>query len=444
MPESKFQQRIADKHRIVIIGGGFGGLYAAQNLGGKPDVDVLLIDRRNFHLFQPLLYQVATGGLSPGDIASPLRAVLKRYKNVRVLQAEVRKIDPNQQVVFIDDECIYYDSLIVATGAHHHYFGNPQWEDAAPGLKTVEDALEMRRRIFRAFEAAEKEQDPIKQSELMTFVIVGAGPTGVELAGALGELAHSTLKNDFRHLDPEQAKIILIEGGNRILPSYDESLSKKAQQSLERLGVTIQTDTVVTEIENDTVHIKTAKQTGIINSKTILWAAGVQSSSLSNVLTEQTGAESDRIGRILVAPDLSIPDYPNIFVIGDLANFSHQTGEPLPGIAPVAMQQGRYVARLIKKRLRNKSSAAFNYFDKAAWLLSAAMPRSQTSADSSCLAFAWIIWVFVHIMYLVEFDNRVLVLFQWASNYFTRKRGARLITNEKSPKTKKVVVDEFS
>lgn len=445
MPANTFQQRIADEHRVIIIGGGFGGLYAAQNLGSQKNIEVLLIDRRNFHLFQPLLYQVATGGLSPGDIASPLRAVLKRYQNIRVLQAEVRNIDPGQQAVYIDDDCLYYDSLIIATGAHHHYFGNPQWETNAPGLKTIEDALEMRRRIFRAFEAAEKEQDPVKQSHLMTFVIVGAGPTGVELAGALGELAHSTLKHDFRHLDPEQAKIILIEGGNRILPTYEESLSKKAQRSLERLGVTVQTNTFVTNIDDDIVTVKTADHTETIPTKTILWAAGVQSSSLSSVLTEQTGVESDSIGRVLVAPDLSIPDYPDIFVIGDLANFSHQTGKPLPGIAPVAMQQGRYVARLLKKRLRNKPTESFKYFDKGNL---AVIGRNAAIADIGGFRlsgwFAWIIWVFVHIMYLVEFDNRVLVLFQWASNYLTRKRGARLITNEKSSKTEKVAVDEFS
>ena len=433
-----------DTHRVVIIGGGFGGLYAAQNLGGKKNIEVTLIDKRNFHLFQPLLYQVATGGLSPGDIASPLRAVLNKYKNIRVVQGKVTKINPSQQSVFIENEEISYDSLIVATGAHHHYFGNDRWEKYAPGLKTVEDALEMRRRIFRAFEAAECEANPEKQSALMTFVIVGGGPTGVELAGALAELAFSTLKNDFRHLDPKQAKIILLEGGERILPSYTEKLSQKAKQSLQKLGATVRERTFVTNIDENSVTINSENREEKIFAETVLWAAGVKSSRLSTVIAEKTGAEVDRIGRIMVEPNLTVKDYPNLMIIGDLANFSHQTGEPLPGIAPIAMQQGRYAAKLIKNRVRGKKMPDFKYFDKGSL---AVIGRNAAVAHIGAFKlsgwFAWFIWIFVHIAYLVEFDNRVLVLFQWASNYFTRKRGARLITNEQTmAKTEKLIPEK--
>ena len=420
-------------HHVVIIGGGFGGLYAAQQLGKSP-VSVTLIDKRNFHLFQPLLYQVATGGLSPGDIASPLRAVLNRQKNTRVIRGEVVDIDPAQQVVFTADKSIPYDSLIIATGAHHHYFGNDEWEEHAPGLKTIEDALELRRRIFSAFEKAELETDPAKRAALMTFVVVGGGPTGVELAGALAELAHFTLKNDFRKIDPNEARIFLLEGGQQILPSYPKKLSQKACKSLQKLNVVVRTETLVTGIEKDTIFVESGERTDAISASTTLWAAGVKASGLSKIVAEKTGVETDRMGRLVVESDLSIRGFPNILVIGDLANFSHQTGEPLPGVAQVAIQQGRHVAKLIKNRLRQKKTPPFRYFDKGNL---AVIGRNAAVADIGAFKlsgwFAWFIWIFVHIAYLVEFDNRVLVMFQWAWNYFTRKRGARLITNDDVP-----------
>ncbi len=420
-------------HHVVVVGGGFGGLYATQKLGNRKGISVTLIDRRNFHLFQPLLYQVATGGLSPGDIASPLRAVLNRFRNVRVLQATVTGINAPEQTISLGEDIIKYDSLVIATGAHHHYFGNDQWASNAPGLKTIEDALEMRRRIFRAFEAAEREDDPGKKRSLMTFVIVGGGPTGVELAGALGELANFTLKNDFRNLDPRNTRILLLEGGAKILAAYPDKLSNKASSSLKKLGVDVRTETLVTAIADGQVRMKHGESEEIIEAETVLWAAGVKSSSLSKALVETTGAGTDRSGRIVVDPFLNVGDFANIYVIGDLAHFAHQGDDALPGVAPVAMQQGRHVARLIRDRLRGKEGSAFKYTNKGNL---AVIGRNAAIADVGPFKmsgwFAWLIWIFVHIAYLIEFDSRVLVLFQWASNYFTRKRGARLITNEKT------------
>lgn len=417
-------------HRVVIVGGGFGGLYAARRLGKKP-VELTLIDKRNFHLFQPLLYQVATGGLSPGDIASPLRAVLKRQKNTRVIKGTVTDIDPVQQIVYADGEAFPYHTLILASGVRHHYFGNDHWEAHAPGLKTIEDALQIRQRILEAFERAEREAHPDKRRALMTFVVIGGGPTGVELAGALGELAHFTLKNDFRQIDPEEAQIILLEGADRLLLTYPPGLSDKARKALERLGVTVQTHTLVTEVKEGSVRVKSGEKEWEIFAQTILWAAGVKTAGLSQSLAEKTGARLDNAGRILVEADLSVPGFPNIFVIGDLANFLHQDGKPLPGVAPVAMQQGRYVARLIYRRLRGKKIKPFRYFNKGNL---AVIGRNAAVADFGFVRFsgwpAWLLWVFVHIAYLIEYDNRLLVLVQWAVNYFTRKRGARLITGE--------------
>ena len=419
-------------HHVVIVGGGFGGLYAAQALGKAP-VQVTLIDKRNFHLFQPLLYQVATGGLSAGDISSPLRAVLSRNKNTTVLMGEVTDVDPKQQKVILRNQEINYDTLIVATGVSHHYFGKDEWAPKAPGLKTVEDALEMRRRIFVAFEAAEKETDPEKRRAWLTFVIVGGGPTGVELAGALAELAHNTLKQDFRNIDTSETKILLLEGMDRVLPPYPPELSVKANASLERLGVTVQTSTLVTNIENNLVTIRRGDRIEQIPAHTILWAAGMKASGMGEVLSNATNVQLDRAGRVIVQPDLSVAGYPNIFVIGDLANFPHQyeDGKPLPGVAPVAMQQGKYVASLIQKRLKGETLPTFRYTEYGSL---AVIGRNAAVIDLGFVKFsgfpAWLAWIFVHIFFLIEFDNKLLVMIQWGWNYFTRKRGARLITNQ--------------
>ncbi len=418
---------------IVIIGGGFGGLYAAKSFKDAP-VKVTLIDKRNFHLFQPLLYQVATGTLSPADIASPLRVILSKHKNTQVLLDKVVDIDPEAKKVFLKDrDELDYDALIVATGVSHHYFGNDQWQDDAPGLKTVEDALEMRRRIFMAFEAAEKETDLEKRQALLTFVVVGGGPTGVELAGAIAEIAHQSVKNDFRDIDTTQAKILLFEGMDRILPPYPEESSAKAQEALEQLNVDVQTKTLVTNIADNSVTFRQGDDTKTINAHTILWAAGVKASFMGKVLADRTGAELDRAGRVMVEPDLSLKNHPNIFVIGDLANFAHQGDRPLPGVAPVAMKEGEYVANLITKRIEGKIVEPFKYKDFGSM---AVIGQNKAVANLNFGRFsgfiAWIIWVFAHIYYLIEFDNKLIVMIQWAWNYITLGRGARLITENSS------------
>ena len=423
------QNHKKQQHRVVIIGGGFGGLYAARKLGNAP-VSVTLIDKRNFHLFQPLLYQVATGGLSPGDIASPIRAVLNRYRNIRVIQGEVNKVDPVAKVVYANSEAFPYDSLVVATGATHHYFGNTEWAENAPGLKTIEDALQIRSYIFEQFEIAEREPDPQKRQELLTFVLVGGGPTGVEMAGAIAELAFSTLRKDFRNIDTGYAKVILLEAGPFILPAYPEKLSEKAKKALEKLGVIVRTSTMVTDIQPGKIQVKTESNSDLISAKTIVWSAGVKASGFSKILSAATHAETDRGGRIAVNADLSIPNHPDIFVIGDLALFK-QDGKPLPGVAPVAMQQGKYVANLIRNKVSAKKTAPFRYLDKGNLAVigrNAAVAQIWKFHLSGWLA--WVIWLFVHIAYLIEFDNRMMVLFQWGWNYFTRNSGARLITGE--------------
>ena len=349
-------------HHVVIVGGGFGGLYTAKALNSK-DINVTLIDKRNFHLFQPLLYQVATGTLSPADISSPLRSVLNKSKNTKVLLGEVSDIDPEKQNVMMGAEKIPYDSLIIATGAKHSYFGKDEWEEYAPGLKTVEDAIEMRRRIFMAFEAAEQETDEENRRALLTFVVAGGGPTGVELAGAIAELAYGILKEDFRNIDTSETKVMLLEGMDRVLPPFAPELSVKAQKSLEDLGVTVVTKTLVTGIEGDIVTIKQGDESKQFGARTVLWAAGVKASPLGKAIAEKTGSECDRAGRVIVEPDLSLKGYPNIYVIGDLAHFAHQTGRPLPGVAPVAMQEGQYVAKSIKQQLKGNTLPAFQYFD---------------------------------------------------------------------------------
>lgn len=419
------------QHRVVIIGAGFGGLYAAKALRRAP-VRVTVLDRRNFHLFQPLLYQVATGALSPGEIASPIRFVLRKSRNTEVLLGEAMDFDTDERRVILRDGEIGYDTLIVATGAHHHYFGNDQWAAIAPGLKSVEDAIEMRRRILLAFEEAEREPDAGKRRAWLTFVVVGAGATGVELAGALGEIANDTLKHDFRHINPREASILLVEGTDRVLPTYPPDLSASAEQQLISLGVRTLTRTKVTGVGAEGVILADAGGQRPIPARTVLWAAGVQASALGRALAARTGAPLDRAGRIVVERDLSVPGRPEIFVIGDLANFSHQTGRPLPGVAPVAMQQGRYAAELIRKRLEGRTLPPFRYRDKGSL---ATIGRAAAVADFGRIRFggfvAWLAWLFIHLLYLVEFDNRLLVLTEWAYNYITRNRGARLITNER-------------
>jgi NADH dehydrogenase len=418
-------------HRVVIIGGGFGGLSAALTLKRAP-VQVTLLDRRNFHLFQPLLYQVATGALSPANIAVPLRALLKRQPNTEVYLADVTDIDTANHTIMLEDGKIPYDTLILAAGVRHHYFGHPAWESAAQGLKTIEDATEIRRRVLLAFESAELESNPDKVREWLTFVIIGGGPTGVELAGALGEIAHHTLRHNFRHIDPAQAQVILIEGTERVLPSYPPELSARAADDLRRLGVTVHTGALVTEVQPEAVTFRQGDLTETIHARTVLWAAGVQGSPLARRLAEATGAELDRAGRIIVQPDLTLPGHPEIMVIGDLANFSHQTGQPLPGVAQVAMQQGAYAAHLIEARLTGGTPPPFYYHDRGNM---ATIGRAAAVADLGKLRFVgllgWLLWLFIHLLYIVQFENRLLVMIQWGWSYLTRGRSARLITGEK-------------
>ncbi|MBD1914579.1 MULTISPECIES: NAD(P)/FAD-dependent oxidoreductase [Cyanophyceae] len=430
-------------HQVVIVGGGFGGLYAAKALGKTQQVEVTLIDKRNFHLFQPLLYQVATGKLSPGDISSPLRTILSAHRHVRVLMDAVIDIDPQQHQVKLKHTVLPYDTLIVATGVSHHYFGHDQWAEAAPGLKTVEDALEMRKRIFGAFEAAEKESDPERRRAWLTFVVVGGGPTGVELAGALAELAFHALKNEFHHIDTTETRILLLEGLDRVLPPYPADLSAKAAESLAELGVTVRTQSLVTDIADDVVTVRQGEQTEQVRAKTILWAAGVRASALGKVLAARAGAQLDRSGRVMVNPDLSLPEQPNIFVVGDLAHFAHQDGQPLPGVAPVAMQQGAYIAKLIQRRLQGKEVPPFHYDDVGNLAVIGHHAAVVNMGRFKLWGFpAWLIWIFVHIYYLIEFDNKLVVMIQWLWSYFTRKGGSRLITWEESRLDEPMVVDQ--
>ena len=421
---------MGDRHKVVILGGGFGGLSAARKLKHAP-VDITLIDRCNYHLFQPLLYQVATGSLSPANIAAPLRQILKRQRNVKVLLAEATRIDAANRRVILSDGAVDYDTLVVATGSRHQYFGHNEWEKFAPGLKTVEDATDMRRRILLAFEAAEREPDPEKRRAWLTFVIVGAGPTGVELAGALGEIANDTLLHDFRDIDPSTARIILVEGAGRVLPSYPPKLSDAARKMVERLSVTVRSGAMVTDIQEHFVAIREGDHTQKIPARTVLWAAGVLASPLGRSLADSAGAKLDKLSRVIVEPNLTIAGHPEIFVIGDLANFSHQTGNPLPGVAQPAIQQGRYVAKAIARRLRGEATKPFHYLDKGNL---ATIGRFSAVADLNWLRLsglpAWLIWIFIHLLYIVEFQNRLLILVQWGWLYLTFDRSARLITGE--------------
>jgi NADH dehydrogenase len=420
---------MAEPHHVAIVGGGFGGLYAARHLKKAP-VRVTLVDRRNFHLFQPLLYQVATGALSPANIAAPLRAVLHRQKNTTVLLAEVTDINVANRRLIFSDGTLDYDSLIVSAGARHHYFGHDEWEKLAPGLKTLEDATDIRRRVLVAFEAAEREPDPERRRAWLTFVVVGGGPTGLELAGNVGELARYTLRYNFRSINPADARILLVEGTDRILPPYPPVLSAKAARQAERLGVTVRTGAIVTDIQPEVVTLKTGAGTEQVAAQTVLWAAGVDASPLAQCLAKATGAGLDRCGRIMVGPDQSLPGHPEIFAIGDMAHCVDAAGKPLPGVAPVAMQQGRYVADLIVRRLTGKAAPGpFRYNDRGSM---ATIGRSAAVADLGWVRLsgflAWMAWLFIHLMYLIAFQNRALVLFQWGWNYLTRNRSARLIT----------------
>jgi NADH dehydrogenase len=421
---------MAGSHKVVIIGGGFGGLTLARSLKNAP-VDVTLLDRVNYHLFQPLLYQVATGSLSPANIAAPLRQVLRKQQNTTVLLAEATDIDVQNRYVILKDGKIPYDSLVVASGSSHQYFGHDEWEKSAPGLKTVEDATDMRSRILLAFEAAERESDPEKRRAWLTFVIVGGGPTGVELAGALGEIANDTLRHDFRDIDPSTSQIILVEGTERILPTYPPSLSEAARKMVERLGVTVRTGAFVVDVQPESVSIRAGDRTEKIETRTILWAAGVLASPLGRALEKEAGAPLDRASRIIVQPDMTVPGHPEIFVIGDLANFSHQGGKPLPGVAQPAIQQGRYVAKVIRNRLKNQSTEPFHYTDMGNL---AVIGRGAAVADLVRFRLAgwpaWLIWIFVHLMNNVQFQNRLLVFWQWAWLYLSYDRSARLITGK--------------
>jgi NADH:ubiquinone reductase (H+-translocating) len=406
---------------VIVVGGGFGGLYAARALARHP-LRVVLIDRRNYHLFQPLLYQVATAGLSPGEIAEPLRAILRKNRNVEVLLGDVTTIDPQARCVKLEDGAEFnYDYLVLATGARHSYFGHPEWETVAPGLKSLADALEMRRRILLAFELAERERDPAKRQALLTFVVIGGGPTGVELAGAIAEIARHTVRKDFRTYDPHQARIILLEGGDRVLAQYPTDLSASAKRALEQLGVEVHLGEVATEVTADCV--RTEREA--IPTHTALWAAGVMASPLGR----QLGVEVDRAGRVPVQPDLSIAGHPEIFVIGDLASLRQSNGKLLPGIAPVAIQQGNAVAANIWRAVQGQRRRPFRYFDRGSM---ATIGRAAAVAEIRALHLsgfvAWIAWLVVHIFFLIGFENRLLVIVQWAWSYVSYERGARLIT----------------
>lgn len=418
------------EHRVVIVGGGFAGLNAAIALRWAP-VRVTLIDQRNFHLFQPLLYQVATGALSPANIAAPLRAVLKRQKNTTVLLGEAVGFDVVTRKVLLADGAIDYDSLIVAAGVGHSYFGHDDWEELAPGLKTVEDATEIRRRFLLAFERAERETNPERVKALLTFVVVGAGPTGVEMAGAIKEVALHTLLDNFRTISPTDARVILVEHADRVLPPFPPDLSREAQLSLEQLGVRVMVGTRVTDIRPGEVEVQRGEQREVIAAETVIWAAGVGATRIARELAAATGAETDRAGRLMVEPDLTLSGHPEIYVIGDMAVCLGEDGKPLPGVAQVAIQQGRHTARNIQRRIEGKETLPFRYRDLGTLATIGRASAVATIFGVHLSGFvAWIIWLFVHLMHLVHFQNRVLVFIQWSWSYLTWNRSARLITGK--------------
>lgn len=421
---------MAARHRVLILGGGFGGLVAAQKLKGAP-VDVTLIDRRNFHLFQPLMYQVATGSLSPGEIAAPIRGVLAHQKNAQVLLGEATDIDPNARRVTLRDGAVFeYDSLIVATGSQTSYYGKDEWRRWAPSLKSIEEAIDIRHKILYAFEEAERAKNPADAKAWLTFVIVGAGATGLELAGALAEIANETLKNDFRHIDPRAAKILLVEGGTRVLASYPEDLSAKAEKLVTRLGVEVMKGVFVTDINGEGVTIKRGDGTERIAAKTVLWAGGIISTAFGRRLAERTRSETDNVGRITVKPDLTVPNHPDIWIVGDLSHMIAKDGNALPGVAQVAIQGGTYAAKAIRGRLEGHTEMPpFHYLNKGdmAVIGRAAAVANVFGLHTSGL-LAWLIWLFIHLIYIVEFQSRVMVFIQWGFEYLTFSKGARLIT----------------
>ncbi len=426
------------RHRVVIIGGGFGGLYAARNLRKAGDlVDVTLIDRRNHHLFQPMLYQVATGALSPGEIAQPLRSIFRRQKNTRVLLGEAVDIDAERREVRLSDGApVRYDTLVVATGAHHAYFGHDDWAAVAPGLKTIDDAIEIRRRILIAFEAAERESDPDERRAWMTFVLVGGGPTGVELAGALGEIANDTLRNDFRSIRPQDARIVLVEAMDRVLPTFPPGRSASARRQLERLGVVVRTQTQVVHIEDGLARVKIPDGSEEeIRARTVLWAAGVLAASFGRKVAAATGAETDRNGRIRVRPDLTIPGHPEIFVVGDAAIQPWKKDRATPGVAQGGIQGGTYAAKAILARLHGDAVKPYRYSNHGDVAVIGRLsgvtdipwmgPLGQQSGFT-----AWLLWLLIHITYLIGFANRIVVTTRWAFSFLTRGRSTRLITGQ--------------
>jgi NADH dehydrogenase len=420
---------VENQHHVVIVGGGFGGLHAAQALR-RSGCRVTLLDKRNFQLFQPLLYQVATGAIPPGDIAIPHRVVLRKYRNVECLASTAYELDPAQRLLRHEHGTLHYDTLIVSTGVKHHYFGRDSWRQYAPGLKTVEHALEIRRRLFQAFELAEATDDPEERARLLTFVIVGAGPTGVELAGAIGELAHKTMVGDFRRIDPRSARILLVEGAPEVLPVYADSLRKAARRHLEELGVTVLTQTLVEDVGPDSVRMRSGNEVQTIEARTVLWAAGVRASYFGEILAERVGVLLDRGGRVAVNADCSLEGHPEIFVIGDLARLTDAAGRDVPGLAQAAIQQGRYVANVIRRRLAGKPAPKpFRYRDYGSM---AVIGMNKAVGDLRIFrtsgTFAWLVWAFIHVMSLIDAEQRVRVFLQWSWKYFTRKEGDRLIT----------------
>jgi NADH:ubiquinone reductase (H+-translocating) len=406
--------------RVVVVGAGFGGLTAARELAKLP-VQVTVIDRTNHHTFQPLLYQVATAGISPGEIAAPIRWILRGRPNVEVLMEEVQDFDVANNMVITSVQKISYDYLLVASGATHAYFGHDEWEPYAPGLKTIEDALEIRRRVLLAFELAERRAMETGHQTALNFVIVGGGPTGVELAGTISEVTRHALAHEFHKIDPTMAHIILVEGGPRVLPSYAPDLSRSAEEQLRGLGVEVHTNAMVTDVKPGAVFMGQTKLTAAV----ILWAAGVAASPLGKKL----GGPIDRAGRVLVNPDLTLPGHSNVFVIGDLAFLKDEAGKPLPGVAPLAMQEGKYIAHAIASDLRHEARKPFHYFDKGSLAtIGRAAAVAQFGKVHISGFLAWLSWLFVHIFFLIGFRNRIIVLIQWAWSYFTYERGARLIT----------------